>query len=79
MKRTAVYSAEEKALMVMLEGEQEEEKRREREKQVKKERERQLHRKHTVDVMLFGGKTSQQKDSICPLTYDEMKNICMVL
>ncbi|KAE8296901.1 Programmed cell death protein 7 ES18 [Larimichthys crocea] len=58
MKRTAVYSAEEKALMVMLEGEQEEEKRREREKQVKKERERQLHRKHTVDVMLFGDKSS---------------------
>ncbi|XP_038557994.1 programmed cell death protein 7 [Micropterus salmoides] len=53
-KRTAVYSAEEKALMVMLEGEQEEERRREREKRVKKERERQLQRKLRVDAMLFG-------------------------
>ncbi|XP_044056077.1 programmed cell death protein 7 [Siniperca chuatsi] len=53
-KRTAVYSAEEKALMVMLEGEQEEERRREQEKRVKKERERQLQRKLRVDVMLFG-------------------------
>ncbi|XP_023281292.1 programmed cell death protein 7 [Seriola lalandi dorsalis] len=53
-RRTVVYSAEEKALMVMLEGEQEEERRRERERRVKKERERQLHRKHRVDVMLFG-------------------------
>ncbi|KAM9367078.1 programmed cell death protein 7 [Symphorus nematophorus] len=53
-KRTAVYSAEEKALMVMLEGEQEEERRREREKRVKKERERQLQRKHRVEAMLFG-------------------------
>ncbi|KAL7406333.1 hypothetical protein ABVT39_017995 [Epinephelus coioides] len=53
-KRTAVYSAEEKALMVMLEGEQEEERRREREKRVKKERERHLQRKQRVDAMLFG-------------------------
>ncbi|KAI3377198.1 hypothetical protein L3Q82_009113, partial [Scortum barcoo] len=53
-KRTAVYSAEEKALMVMLEGEQEEERRREQEKLVKKERERQLQKKHRVDAMLFG-------------------------
>ncbi|XP_029318322.1 programmed cell death protein 7 [Cottoperca gobio] len=55
-KRTGVYSAEEKALMVMLEGEQEEERRREQEKHVKKERERQLQRKHRVDAMLFGDK-----------------------
>lgn len=54
-RRVAVYSAEEKALMVMLEGEQEEERRREQEKRAKKERERQLQRKHTVDAMLFGG------------------------
>lgn len=53
-KRTAVYSAEEKALMVMLEGEQEEERRREQERQARKERERQLQRKHRVDSMLFG-------------------------
>lgn len=53
-KRTAVYSAEEKALMVMLEGEQEEERRRDLEKRLKKERERQLQRKHKVDGMLFG-------------------------
>ncbi|XP_034729764.1 programmed cell death protein 7 isoform X3 [Etheostoma cragini] len=53
-RRTAVYSAEEKALMVMLEGEQEEERRREQEKRRKKERERQLQRKRRVDAMLFG-------------------------
>ncbi|XP_029001189.1 programmed cell death protein 7 [Betta splendens] len=53
-KRTAVYSAEEKALMVMLEGEQEEERRREHERQAKKEREKQLQRKYKVDSMLFG-------------------------
>ncbi|XP_071328991.1 programmed cell death protein 7 [Trachinotus anak] len=52
--RTVVYSAEEKALMVMLEGEQEEERRREQERQVKKERERQLQRRLRVDSMLFG-------------------------
>lgn len=54
-KRTAVYSAEEKALMVMLEGEQEEERRREQERRVRKERERQLQRRRRVDSMLFGG------------------------
>ncbi|XP_073320433.1 programmed cell death protein 7 [Pagrus major] len=53
-KRTAVYSTEEKALMVMLEGEQEEDRRREQEKRVKKERDRQLQRKHKVDAILFG-------------------------
>ncbi|XP_040886269.1 programmed cell death protein 7 [Toxotes jaculatrix] len=53
-RRTVVYSAEEKALMVMLEGEQEEERRREQERRVKKERERQLQRKLRVDAMLFG-------------------------
>lgn len=53
-KRTAVYSAEEKALMVMLEGEQEEERRREQEKRLKKERERHLQRKRRVRAMLFG-------------------------
>ncbi|XP_068457682.1 programmed cell death protein 7 isoform X2 [Clinocottus analis] len=53
-KRTAVYSAEEKALMVMLEGEQEEERRREQEKRMKKERERHLQRKRRATAMLFG-------------------------
>lgn len=52
-----MYSSEEKALMVMLEGEQEEERRREQEKQVKNEREKWLQRKQSVDAMLFGGKT----------------------
>lgn len=56
-KRMAVYSAEEKALMVMLEGEQEEERRREHERRMKKEKERQLQRKHRVHSMLFGGKS----------------------
>lgn len=54
-KRTVTYSAEEKALMVMLEGVQEEERRRDIEKKLKEERERQLQRKHKVDTMLFGG------------------------
>lgn len=53
-RRTTLYSAEEKALMVMLEGEQEKERRREREHRMKKERERQLQRKKRVDAMLFG-------------------------
>uniref|UniRef100_UPI0037E7F8CB programmed cell death protein 7 n=1 Tax=Semicossyphus pulcher TaxID=241346 RepID=UPI0037E7F8CB len=53
-RRTAVYSVEEKALMVMLEGEQEEERRREQERQMKKEREKQLQRRRRVDGILFG-------------------------
>lgn len=58
--RTAVYSAEEKALMVMLEGEQEEERRREQDKLVKHEKEKLLQRKREVDAMLFGGKICWQ-------------------
>lgn len=54
-KRTTLYSAEEKALMVMLEGEQEEERKREQERRVKKERLKQLERKRWVDSVLFGG------------------------
>lgn len=54
-KRTVVYSAEENALMVMLEGEQQEERRRDLERRQKKEREKQLLRKQRVDGMLFGG------------------------
>ncbi|KAM3626071.1 uncharacterized protein V6R79_022115 [Siganus canaliculatus] len=53
-KRTSVYSAEEKALMVMLEGEQEEERKREREQRARKDREKLLQRKRRVDAMLFG-------------------------
>lgn len=54
-KRTAVYSAEEKALHVMLEGEQEEERKRDLEKRQKKEREKLLQKKQQVEAMLFGG------------------------
>ncbi|XP_062868984.1 programmed cell death protein 7 [Trichomycterus rosablanca] len=53
-KRTAVYGAEEKALRVMLEGEQEEERKRDREKRQKKEREKHLQKKREIDSMLFG-------------------------
>ncbi|KAG9352294.1 hypothetical protein JZ751_020707 [Albula glossodonta] len=53
-KRTAVYAAEEKALRVMLEGEQEEERKREQEKRQKKEREKFLQKKQEVETMLFG-------------------------
>ncbi|KAM4744687.1 programmed cell death protein 7 [Anableps anableps] len=59
-RRTELYSAEEKALMVMLEGEQQEERRREQEGRVRKERERQLERKRRVDAMLFGEELSAQ-------------------
>lgn len=54
-KRMAVYGAEEKALRVMLEGEQEEERKRDHEKRQKKEREKLLQRKREIDAMLFGG------------------------
>lgn len=56
--RTAVYASEEKALMVMLEGEQEEERMREREKQVKSEMDKWLQKKQSVDAMLFGGESA---------------------
>lgn len=54
-KRTAIYAAEEKALRVMLEGEQEEERKRDREIRQKKEKEKLLQKKREVDFMLFGG------------------------
>ncbi|RXM92954.1 Programmed cell death protein 7 [Acipenser ruthenus] len=54
VKRTVVYDAEEKALRVMLEGEQEEERKRELERKHKKEREKVLQRKRHVESMLFG-------------------------
>lgn len=53
-KRTAVYAVEEKALRVMLEGEQEEERKRDREKRQKKEKEKLLQKKKEVESMLFG-------------------------
>ncbi|XP_064192715.1 programmed cell death protein 7 [Anguilla rostrata] len=53
-KRTTVYDAEEKALRVMLEGEQEEERKKEQEKRQKKEREKFLQKKWEVETMLFG-------------------------
>ncbi|XP_019935545.1 programmed cell death protein 7 isoform X2 [Paralichthys olivaceus] len=53
-RRTVVYSAEEKALMVMLEGEQEEERRRKQEGRVKEESETQLKNKQRMDTILFG-------------------------
>ncbi|KAJ3593008.1 hypothetical protein NHX12_005346 [Muraenolepis orangiensis] len=52
--RTAVYAVEERALRVMLEGEQEEERQRDLEKRQQKERERRLQKKREVDAMLFG-------------------------
>lgn len=55
-KRTAVYGTEEKALRVMLEGEQEEERKRDHEKRQRKEREKLLQRKREINTMLFGGK-----------------------
>ncbi|CAJ1048686.1 LOW QUALITY PROTEIN: programmed cell death protein 7 [Xyrichtys novacula] len=53
-QRTVVYCAEEKALRVMLEGEQEEERRREQERKWRKERERQLQRRNRAHAILFG-------------------------
>lgn len=59
--RTELYEAEERALRVMLEGEQEEERKREMEKKQKKEREKLLQQKHDIDSKLFGdpGKSCQ--------------------
>nr|XP_057909402.1 programmed cell death protein 7-like isoform X1 [Doryrhamphus excisus] len=51
--RTVIYTAEEKALMVMLDSMQEEQRRELK----KKDRERQLHRQQQVDAMLFGEQT----------------------
>ncbi|KAH1183777.1 programmed cell death protein 7 [Mauremys mutica] len=53
-KRTELYEAEERALRVMLEGEQEEERKREMEKKQKKEREKLLQQKRDIDSKLFG-------------------------
>ncbi|XP_029904087.1 programmed cell death protein 7 isoform X2 [Myripristis murdjan] len=53
-RRTELYGAEEKALRVMLEGEQEEERRRERERRLRRERERLLTRRRELLAALFG-------------------------
>ncbi|KAL4613263.1 programmed cell death protein 7 [Arapaima gigas] len=53
-KRTVLYAAEENALRVMLEGEQEQERKREQEKRQRKEREKQLQKKQELEAMLFG-------------------------
>ncbi|NWU91849.1 PDCD7 protein, partial [Upupa epops] len=52
--RTELYEAEERALKVMLEGKQEEERKREIEKKQKKEREKLLQQKLEIDSKLFG-------------------------
>lgn len=52
--RAELYEAEERALRVMLEGEQEEERKREMEKKQKKEREKLLQQKLEIDSKLFG-------------------------
>ncbi|TSL68163.1 Programmed cell death protein 7 [Bagarius yarrelli] len=59
-KRTAVYGVEEKALRVMLEGEQEEERKRDHERRQKKEREKLLQKKREISTMLFGGNCQQK-------------------
>ncbi|XP_063304868.1 programmed cell death protein 7 isoform X2 [Pelobates fuscus] len=53
-KRVALYDAEERALNVILEGEQEEERKKDKEKRTKKEREKFLHMQQEVDSILFG-------------------------
>ncbi|XP_072258737.1 programmed cell death protein 7 [Pyxicephalus adspersus] len=53
-KRTALYDAEERALRVILEGEQEEERQREKDKRLKKQREKILQQQRELDSILFG-------------------------
>lgn len=53
-KRSELYEAEERALRVMLEGEQEEERRRELEKKQRKEKEKLLLQKREIEYKLFG-------------------------
>lgn len=56
-KWTGVYSAEERVLIVMLEGEQEEERKRDLEMRWQRERDKQLRKKRKIDGMLFGDDT----------------------
>ncbi|XP_069768261.1 programmed cell death protein 7 [Narcine bancroftii] len=53
-KRSDLYDAEERALRVMLEGEQEEERKRENEKKIKKEKEKLEKQQYEIESMLFG-------------------------
>uniref|UniRef100_H0VLY3 Programmed cell death 7 n=1 Tax=Cavia porcellus TaxID=10141 RepID=H0VLY3_CAVPO len=53
-KRSELYEAEERALRVMLEGEQEEERKRELEKKQRKEKEKFLLQKREIESKLFG-------------------------
>lgn len=53
-ERTTLYDAEERALRVMLEGEQEKERKIEREKKQKKERDKLLQQQHEINCILFG-------------------------
>uniref|UniRef100_A0A673UWD6 Caseinolytic mitochondrial matrix peptidase chaperone subunit n=1 Tax=Suricata suricatta TaxID=37032 RepID=A0A673UWD6_SURSU len=53
-KRSELYEAEERALRVMLEGEQEEERKREFEKKQRKEKEKILLQKREIESKLFG-------------------------
>ncbi|XP_072326696.1 programmed cell death protein 7 isoform X1 [Scyliorhinus torazame] len=53
-KRSELYDAEERALRVMLEGEQEEERKRENEKKLKKEREKLEKQQREMESMMFG-------------------------
>ncbi|KAM9311934.1 programmed cell death protein 7 [Gastrophryne carolinensis] len=53
-KRVALYDAEERALRVIVEGEQEEERQREKDKRLKKEKEKLLQKQRHLDSLLFG-------------------------
>ncbi|CAI9566538.1 unnamed protein product [Staurois parvus] len=53
-KRVALYDAEERALRVILEGEQEEERQREKDKRLKKQREKFFQKQRELDSVLFG-------------------------
>uniref|UniRef100_A0A4W3KH64 Programmed cell death 7 n=1 Tax=Callorhinchus milii TaxID=7868 RepID=A0A4W3KH64_CALMI len=53
-KRSELYDAEERALRVMLEGEQEEERKRERENKLKKQREKLEEQQREVEFIMFG-------------------------
>lgn len=53
-KRVALYDAEERALRVILEGEQEEERQRDKDRRLKKQREKFLQKQRELDSILFG-------------------------
>ncbi|KAG8440746.1 hypothetical protein GDO86_006474 [Hymenochirus boettgeri] len=53
-KRTTLYDAEEKTLRVIVEGEQEEERKKDKEKRLKKGKEKLLQKQKEIDSILFG-------------------------